>query len=494
MRNALTLSSLACSLVGLTLVTGCPDRSISEVIPQQGRVEYKDIPVTVNRDIDIMFLIDDSGSMADKQQNLRNNFPNFINVLNTIQGGLPNIHLGVASSDVGAWAADDMQAASGIVGCGNKGKSGNFHQDASVTGPYISDTSDNMGNRTTNYTGTLDQAFTALATVGNQGCGFEQHLEAIHMALDNNVSNGGFLRPDAYLAVIIVSDEDDCSVAHTSLLTTDTSQLGPLQSFRCTRYGVVCDQGGATPDEMNQVGPKSACHSNESKQYLTDVQRYVDFLKGLKPDDPTKVIVAAIGGPTTPVETELRTPPMGTQAIPALAHSCTYTDVNNQVEVADPDVRINEFLNGFPNRNTFSTVCQNDLSGALMQIAELLRTVIGSPCIEGKLAEPYDCSVSDVTNYGKPNQNETVLPQCNNSNYPASSSNIPCWAIESDTMNCTAGDHLTLKVERGSTTPATGTHVISYCVTETTCMTADDCPAGDNCDTSGGTPGICVAP
>jgi hypothetical protein len=51
-----------------TVLCGCPDRTISEVNPQQGRVEYKDIPVTVNRNLDLLFVIDDSPSMADKQQ------------------------------------------------------------------------------------------------------------------------------------------------------------------------------------------------------------------------------------------------------------------------------------------------------------------------------------------------------------------------------------------------------------------------------------------
>jgi hypothetical protein len=60
---------------------------------------------------------------------------------------------------------------------------------------------------------------------------------------------------------------------------------------------------------------------------------------------------------------------------------------------------------------------------------------------------------------------ETILPQCNNLQAPASSSNKPCWAIETDAMNCTAGDHLTLKIERNQAPPA-DTHVISYCVTE----------------------------
>src|SRR5262245_36663849 len=112
MRNAVTTASLL-GLASLSLL-GCLDRTISKVNPQQGRVEFKDIPVTVNRDIDILFIIDNSPSMLDKQTNLKNNFPNFINVLNTIQGGLPNVHLGVVTSDLGSKGADDATAGPGI--------------------------------------------------------------------------------------------------------------------------------------------------------------------------------------------------------------------------------------------------------------------------------------------------------------------------------------------------------------------------------------------
>src|SRR5882757_7455696 len=126
MRNALILTSL----LGLTALAGCPDRTISEVNPQQGRVEYKDIPVTVNRNLDLLFVIDDSPSMADKQQNLADNFPNFINVLNTIQGGLPDVHIGVVTSDMGSKGNDGMTGNGigqvGNGGCSGSGKAGNL--------------------------------------------------------------------------------------------------------------------------------------------------------------------------------------------------------------------------------------------------------------------------------------------------------------------------------------------------------------------------------
>src|SRR5689334_17681903 len=137
------LSLFAC--LGLTtLLTACPDRTVSKVVPDQGRVEYKDIPVTVNRNIDILFVIDDSGSMADKQNNLATNFPNFINVLNTIEGGLPDVHIGVASSDMGTKGLDGAPGPGvgqvGNGGCANAGDDGALQiGTAPVTGKFISD-------------------------------------------------------------------------------------------------------------------------------------------------------------------------------------------------------------------------------------------------------------------------------------------------------------------------------------------------------------------
>ncbi len=476
MLKAVTTTSLATTCLALAvagLLTGCPDRSISEVNPEQGRVEYKDIPVTVNRDIDILFLIDDSPSMADKQRNLADNFPQFINVLNTIQGGLPNVHIGIATSDMGSLATGGQGPNIGTAGvnggCVGNGKGGKLQVKggASVNGVFISDTLDTTTNtRVTNYQGALATTFATMATgVGVGGCGFEQHLEAIKAALDNNATNAGFIRDKAFLAIIIIADEDDCSMADPQLIQSSVNTFGPFESFRCTRYGVTCDVGGTTPDEMNQIGPKSMCHSNESGTELTKVQRYIDFLQGFKAS-PTDVIVALIGGPATPVATESRSPGMGAAAVPALAHSCSYVDATGATEVADSSVRQTQFINAFPNRSTFQAICNNDLSDGLVLIAQLLKSVIGSPCIDGELAVPYDCSVSDVTDPGKPTQHETVLPECIDQAVNDNSNNgQACWAIVADTTSCPTGTNLSLRVKRSGMPAPDNDHVIANCVT-----------------------------
>src|SRR5262245_25259059 len=177
------------------LLAGCPDRSIDQVTPLQGRVEAKDIPVNINRDLDLLFLIDDSPSMADKQANLAMNFPDFIKVLEQIPGGLPNVHIGVATSDMGTQGLLDMNPNFGpTVGAGLPGACSGIGKDGvmqvfgqPVTSVYISDIADPVtGVRTRNYTGDLATVFGNIARgAGARGCGFEQHLAAVQRALKN---------------------------------------------------------------------------------------------------------------------------------------------------------------------------------------------------------------------------------------------------------------------------------------------------------------------
>ena len=68
-----------------------------------------------------------------------------------------------------------------------------------------------------NYAGNLPDVFTCIAALGQEGCGFEHQFAAITRALGADgqpapVENQGFLRRDAYLAIVMITNEDDCSV------------------------------------------------------------------------------------------------------------------------------------------------------------------------------------------------------------------------------------------------------------------------------------------
>jgi hypothetical protein len=441
-------------------------------------VEIKDIPLQPNRNVDLLFLIDDSPSMGDKQVRLAAAFPRFIDELATLQGGVPSVHIAVVTSDLGTRDANGVIAPNigmlGRGGCAASGKAGNMQLfGAPVSGAlFISDIVQMDGTRRVNYTGALPDAFQQMAKAGDGGCGFEQHLEALKQALQSgNTANAGFLRPEAYLAVVLVTDEDDCSVRDSlAMFGPDGGPLGPLQSFRCTRYGVLCDRNGATPEDMNQLGQKERCHPNDDSQYLAKVSDYVAFLKSLKPE-PDSVVVAGIMGTSDPVATELRVPVGQTVAVPALAHSCMYIDDVGKVEVADPPIRLRWFLDQFPNRNAFVPICNRDLSGALQQIGTLLKHVIGNACIEGQLADvdpstaglQYDCSVSSVVNPNTPQQVKTTLPRCTPED--ATASNKPCWHLGSDPALCIERDHLMLRIEGLDALPTRG-HLIASCRVE----------------------------
>ena len=450
------LTSLVIGLATVALAAGCPNREVSKVDPSQVKEGYKDIPVEINRDIDILFVIDNSGSMAEEQASLANNFNRFISVLENIEGGLPNIHLGVVSTDVGAGPFN-------ISGCSGNGDNGQLQSapNGSCTPPsgaFISDIDDGAGGRIRNYTDTLADTFSCIGRLGIDGCGFEQPFESLKRALNgSNPTNAEFLRPNAFLAVILITDEDDCSTSDTGMFDTAQNSvsdpLGPLSSFRCFEFGVKCD-----PDTPRTPGPRQDCEPRNDSAYMYGVDEYVSFLKGLK-DDSNMVIVGGIIGNPTPV-----TVGVDEDNNPELDPSCVSASGD-----ADPGVRLSFFLEAFPQRSTVTTICNEDLSDALIIIAQLLAKVIGNPCIEGDIdTDPdeagvqYECQVSDVRYPGEDRQEETIVPECTSTD-PAAP--LPCWHFVTDTAACPdTATNLTLIVERGSGSVPTGTHVVARCV------------------------------
>jgi hypothetical protein len=275
-------------------------------------------------------------------------------------------------------------------------------------------------------------------------------------ALDNNPANAGFLRAEAMLGVVFLADEDDCSAKSTALFGPESAALGALQSFRCMRFGVTCTEGGATAEAMNQPGPKSGCAASTGSDFLDDIGPYRDFLLGLK-RDPRRVVVAGILGPTEPFAVELRAAPGGGTPQPGTAHSCTYSGPAG-LEVADPAVRLRGFLDGFPDRSAFTSICERDLSGGLVRVAEVFRRSIGSPCVETVLADAKpgtggfqaDCVVEDLIG-----ASAIEIEACE-----ANLSARPCWRLEPDPATCTGFLNLKLVVQRGAAPdPATVTRM-----------------------------------
>src|SRR4051812_5267868 len=57
---------------------------------------------SINRDVDMLVMVDNSLSMKPLQQKLTSSFGTLTTILQNLPGGLPNLHLAVVSSDLGA--------------------------------------------------------------------------------------------------------------------------------------------------------------------------------------------------------------------------------------------------------------------------------------------------------------------------------------------------------------------------------------------------------
>jgi hypothetical protein len=417
--------------------------------------EITSVKAIPNRKLDLLFVIDNSPSMLDKQLSFVTNFPLMMEVLQHI--GLPDLHVGVVTSDMGTLGSSSPLPGPsvgqiGAGGCAARGHDGALQASSSALADrFISDVEGPNGERIRNYTGDLRAVFSEIASVGQGGCGFEQHLAALRRSLTNPM-NAGFLRDDANLAVVIIADEDDCSVLDPSFFGPEGPELGALHSFRCTRFGVVCDPDDTAP------GAKSDCVPRSSSALVEDVQPFIDAVLAVKPD-PRMVMVAGIVGDPAPVAFDLVPPPGGGAPIPTLVPSCRF-DGSTGPEAADPAVRLATFLDAFPGRSQLTSICSRDLSEPLIAIGGTAKKLVGDPCLDSPLladASPDPglqpaCEVIDVRD-SAPDEPRS-LPGCE----PGATD---CFEIVSDAAVCpTAPDNLRVRFQRTTAvTDDTWTHV-----------------------------------
>ena len=407
-------------------------------------------------------MVDDSPSMKPLQAKLAAQLPSFMQRLIELDGGLPDLHVAVISSSLGAGAFADVPGCTPSQSPGDD--LGRFQHKAgcglNAGATFIKASADGTAN---NFTGPIESVFTCLAQLGDQGCGFEHPFESMRQALGKSVNpndpdNGGFWRDDALLGIVMLTNEDDCSVPgdsqlfNTSVMSVaDQPPLGGLWSYRCNEFGHRCDQPlPHTADGLPVT--LTGCQSKENTDtlyHLTPVAEFVQFLKAAK--DPKDLFVAVIGGPsggsTDRYEVHARKAVVGnggTEMQPEISHSCVASDGT----YADPGVRLLKFvadLNGL-----FLPICAPDFRKAMDQIAEQLIADLKPRCFPDEiLVRPDngnpDCQVL-LRSSGTPSgasSTDVVVPFCGASVASASASQ-PCWRFSSDPPDnaCPTGRHL----------------------------------------------------
>jgi hypothetical protein len=371
-----------------------------------------DAGVCISREkLDVLFVVDNSVSMTEEQATLVASLTKLVQQLTTgdLDGDgqsdmepVTDLHLGVVSTDMGADGTPGVPSCGNNAAWGDDGRLISASRDPSCNGFALSGASYQAyvpgGTQTPDQ---LASDFGCLVSLGKDGCGFEQPLEAMYKALapqavkfakgtkgHGDLENSGFLREDAKLVVIIVSDEDDCSITEQGIDLFIPSSTAPQ---------VLLANGKPIGLNMRCVYREGAGDVSwaEERGLLQPVSRYIDGLKALKPGRPDAIVFGAIVGiplavDGDPLDEVLRyagmqvTPDPSSSGLGDPASNLTtpipacrrLDDSDTVVTSAAPGRRFVRTAQGFDNAIVRS-ICEVGFQPALNEIVRRVGTVAG---------------------------------------------------------------------------------------------------------------------
>ncbi|MBW2464133.1 MAG: hypothetical protein JRH11_20960 [Deltaproteobacteria bacterium] len=245
------------------------------------------------RCVDVLFVIDNRASMREEQVTLFEQSRHLTDVLvsGDVDGDgvvdeppVPDLHFGVVTADLGSGGTlvdGCLSPDFGDDGMLGRGRTGRLVETCGLDIPRWLHWS--AESAPSDFDAWQLDAACSLA-VGIFGCPYEQPLDAALKALTESAApprffrntcghadtrNAGFLRADSILAVVILSDHDDCSVREPSFFVD------------------AADRG---------EDPGLVCHEFEERLY--NVRRYVAGFAALREDPRDLVFAPVVGVPT----------------------------------------------------------------------------------------------------------------------------------------------------------------------------------------------------
>lgn len=450
------------------LFFGCPGQDLAPLDPCTVSEASTRVDQAGVSKVDLLFMVDNSGSMANKQLRLAKELPRLVSVLTSgdRKFGTPpdptdkarlfrpvtSLQLAVVNSSMGGLAVkSDVPngATSALNDCIGLGSDGRFLNNTDIAVQGVVATRNEFPNATAGQVvlppdptcsdfnsapiyqdyeagqepgaDQVAKSFGCVSRVGVRGCPFEQQLEsawkalapsngkdpALHQFVDGNLGghgdpdgvNHGFIRDDAILAVVEVTDEEDCAV------TPNGRDLNAYTAAAVAKYGPTGD-----------INLRCYSEQPELDGLVWPAERYVKGLLSLKPDNPDRVIFAAIIGvpldaadqdPATilarpemqyqrdPVRDATSQPPFNTP-------SCANPD--DPTEVSWPARRIVKVAQGFGDNGVVYSICANDYAPALDKLIERIASKLKGDCLPRQLIPGTDglvkCHVSELLSQG----------------------------------------------------------------------------------------------
>jgi hypothetical protein len=234
--------------------TGMPKLDVEMATMGTGNIETGDDSC---KQVDLLFVIDNSGSMADEQLNLAASVPSFIAAMQQELAETEGYNIGVITTDLYIY---DISCAPLSIGTLVTMTGGDFSSNQQCD-PYSS------GLRFMTENDNLDNKFNCAARVGVSGNGDEHPMEAMLTALQPPLSevggcNEGFLRDDALLVVVFITDEED---DHETMETAcDTTPEPGSPGEPATWFDELVAIKGGEEDHVvvvSLVGPDAAAGS-----------------------------------------------------------------------------------------------------------------------------------------------------------------------------------------------------------------------------------------
>lgn len=451
-----------CSIVGVALAalavlsTACLDRELRPLNPCLVSGVSKTVKANNVDKVDLLFMVDNSNSMAGEQASLKQQFPNVIKVLatgNRFDGDpdpfppVKNLHVGVVSSDMGIPGVEFPSGNCHADG-GDDGKLQHTPRGTACDAMYpaflsfIGDPQIGVVSDVSKFSNDVG----CIATLGTGGCGFEEQLESPFKALWPKVQldaagnvkspndyrfisiteegtwgrgdqplaqggNAGFLRNKvdegvSLIAIVVVTDEEDCSVSKTDHLKPN-NQLPEDSPYR-----------------MQDINLR--CYYN--KQFLYDVKdRYYTGFRKLRPGREELVVFAAITGVppdlvspdvlkgvdftsddastrTAFYDAILNDPRMQETIDPTtnpgsgqgnLKPSCIRPVPGETApSTAYPPVRIVQLAKLFDKNGIVQSICQDDFAPAMAAIINIIANQLTEVCLPRKLTRQANGKVA----------------------------------------------------------------------------------------------------
>lgn len=338
------------------------DAGLQPFICPDGRVAEGDAVA-----LDLLFVIDDSGSMLEEQASLRRTFSRMLDML--VEGDLDDdgvadvppveqLHLAVTSVNQGSPGGEICNVRTRLAG-GNFARFRASGCESRSSRYFCHERGDDPETTRT--------AFSWTADLGTSTCVIEQPFECALQGLAfedegfrfvagvgrGDHGNLGFRRPGALLGIVVITDEDDCSVADRRFYDLE-SGVYPFRGLdqRCNQY----------------------------PEALQPIDRFITGLQTLSGFDDAGLVVATIAGVPTdlvgePLDRVLSDPRMSLRDDPEqpalLAPAC-----ESAFGRATPARRIARMMDGLGAQGSLHSICEGDLAPAIAQITRRLGEVI----------------------------------------------------------------------------------------------------------------------